>query len=85
MRHTSYHLLAQPELYGKATNHIHLLRAKYNEALSDVDILVLPTIPYLPNKFAPEEADVLEKISKSLGQTLNTCPFNVTGHPALSM
>ncbi|THU99962.1 Glutamyl-tRNA amidotransferase subunit A [Dendrothele bispora CBS 962.96] len=74
-----------PELYGKATNQIHLLRAKYTEALSDVDILVMPTTPYLPNKHAAKEADVLEKISKSLGQTLNTCPFNVTGHPALSM
>ncbi|KIK70024.1 hypothetical protein GYMLUDRAFT_91000 [Collybiopsis luxurians FD-317 M1] len=74
-----------PELYGKAVNQVRHLRNKYNEALLQYDLLVMPTTPYLPNTHAPPEAGVLEKISKSLGQTLNTCPFNLTGHPSLSM
>ncbi|KAF5380777.1 hypothetical protein D9757_007119 [Collybiopsis confluens] len=74
-----------PELYGKAANQVHLLRNKYNDALSQYDLLVMPTTPYLPTTHAPPEAGVLEKISRSLGQTLNTCPFNLTGHPSLSM
>jgi len=74
-----------PGLYGKAVNQVQLLRRTYNEALARFDVLVMPTIPYLPNTHASPDAGVLEKISKSLGQTLNTCPFNITGHPSLSM
>ncbi|ESK88952.1 amidase [Moniliophthora roreri MCA 2997] len=76
---------AHPELYGKAMNQIHHLRAKYDEALAQFDVLALPTTPFLPNRHAPPSTGVLEKISKSVGQTLNTCPFNLSGHPALSM
>ncbi|KAF9058472.1 amidase signature enzyme [Rhodocollybia butyracea] len=74
-----------PELYGKAANQVQLLRRTYDEALSRFDVLVMPTTPYLPTTHASPEAGVLEKVSRSLGQTLNTCPFNITGHPSLSM
>ncbi|KAJ3784285.1 amidase signature enzyme [Lentinula aff. detonsa] len=74
-----------PELYGKAINQIRRLRATYNEALSRYNVLVMPTIPYLPTTHAPPEASVLEKVSRSLGQIFNTSPFNATGHPSLSM
>jgi len=74
-----------PELYGKAVNQVQLLRTKYNEVLSNFDLLVMPTTPYLPTTHAPPETEVLEKFSRSLGQTLNCCPFNITGHPSLSM
>ncbi|KAJ3852362.1 amidase [Lentinula lateritia] len=74
-----------PELYGKATNLIRLLREKYDEALDHFDVLVMPTTPYLATSHAVPDATVLAKISKGLGQTMNTCSFDVTGHPALSM
>ncbi|GAW01742.1 amidase [Lentinula edodes] len=74
-----------PELYGKATNLIRLLREKYDEALNHFDVLVMPTTPYLATSHAVPDATVLAKVSKGLGQTMNTCSFDVTGHPALSM
>jgi len=72
-------------LYGKANNLVRLLREKYDEALGKYDVLVMPTIPYLPTPHAPQDASVMQKIEKGLGQTMNTCSFDVTGHPALSM
>ncbi|KAF5311550.1 hypothetical protein D9758_017935 [Tetrapyrgos nigripes] len=80
-----YMQLYYPELYGKATNLIRMLTEQYDEALNKYDVLVMPTIPYLPVSHSPPDATVLEKISKGLGQVLNTCAFDVTGHPALSM
>ncbi|KAJ3972701.1 amidase signature enzyme [Lentinula raphanica] len=74
-----------PELYGKATNLVRLLREKYDEGLDQFDVLVMPTIPYLATTHATPDATILAKISKGLGQTINTCGFDVTGHPALSM
>ncbi|KAF5352900.1 hypothetical protein D9758_007868 [Tetrapyrgos nigripes] len=74
-----------PELYGKATNLIRRLREQYDEALSKYDVLVMPTVPYLPTPHAPLNATVVQKIEKGLGQTANTCSFDVTGHPALTM
>ncbi|KAK7029649.1 hypothetical protein VNI00_014347 [Paramarasmius palmivorus] len=74
-----------PDLYGKAMNQVHHLRAQYDEALSRFDVLVTPTTPFLPNRHPSPNASVLDKMSKSMGQTLNTCPFNISGHPALSM
>ncbi|KAJ3781227.1 putative amidase [Lentinula aff. detonsa] len=74
-----------PELYGKVTNLIRLLRENYDEALDRFDVLVMPTTPYLATSNATPDATVLAKISKGLGQTMNTCSFDVTGHPALSM
>ncbi|KAK7440066.1 hypothetical protein VKT23_017315 [Stygiomarasmius scandens] len=80
-----YMQLYCPELYGKANNLVRLLREKYDEALGKFDVLVMPTIPYLPTPHAPQDASVMQKIEKGLGQTMNTCSFDVTGHPALSM
>ncbi|KAJ3980340.1 hypothetical protein F5890DRAFT_1477805 [Lentinula detonsa] len=48
-------------------------------------VLVMPTTPYLATSHAAPDATVLAKISKGLGQTMNTCSFDVTGHPALFM
>ncbi|KAJ4481057.1 amidase signature enzyme [Lentinula aciculospora] len=74
-----------PELYGKAINLIRLLREKYDKALDEFDVLVMPTTPYLATSHAALDATILAKITKGLGQTMNTCSFDVTGHPALSM
>lgn len=74
-----------PDLYGKALNQISHLRSMYDAALDSCDVLVMPTTPFLANTHASPEDSVLTKISRSLGQTVNTCPFNATGHPALNL
>jgi amidase len=72
--------------YAKAQNLSRALTQAYDEALQQVDILVLPTLPMkaipLPTKsnLTPEEF-----LASALGINHNTCPFNVTGHPAFTV
>lgn len=70
--------------YRKAQNLVRRLTAAYDAALADVDVLVMPTVPFT----APEMAGVdAPSVSTRLetAQTSNTAPTNCTGHPALSV
>ncbi|KAH8887619.1 amidase [Thozetella sp. PMI_491] len=70
---------------SKAVMHAHQLRAAYNEALEKYDVLITPTIPTAGPPHVPRDASVLTKFMAALGVSGNTGPFNVTGHPALSI
>jgi amidase len=77
-----------PGLIGKATNLSRKLRDEYNKAFEEVDVLVLPNLPYIANshgKMMSEGAGVLEGLEKQVGLTGNTAPFNQSGHPVLAM
>jgi len=71
--------------YAKAQNIRRRLRAAYDAALAAHDLLLLPTVPMkatpIPQKGAPPQ----EITRRSWEPTRNTCPFNVTGHPAISL
>jgi amidase len=71
--------------YGKAQNLRRRLRATYDEALRRHDLLLMPTTAMkatpLPARGAPPE----EITRRSWEGIRNTSPFNVTGHPAISM
>jgi Asp-tRNA(Asn)/Glu-tRNA(Gln) amidotransferase A subunit family amidase len=54
------------------------LAAGVDAALADVDVLASPTVPMLPPKWGEDIDDVF-------GALANTGPFNVTGHPAVSV
>ena len=73
--------------YGKAKNMMHRLCAAYDDALSDHDLLLMPTIsnkaPVSVTSLA--EASIEEVMHHSLNGIANTCQTNVTGHPALSL
>jgi amidase len=61
------------------------LAAAYDGALDTVDLLALPTNPMKPPSL-PAVDDPLEvRLARSTEPILNTCPFNVTGHPAISV
>lgn len=79
------------EVQAKAHRHVLELRAAYDKALQEFDVLVTPTTPSvappLPDP-RPEEdggSSVMNKFKLVVGTTNNTAPFNVTGHPALSV
>jgi amidase len=82
-------------LYAKAHNVRKTLIKEYDKVLSEVDLLVLPTVPTTAPLF-----QVPGDIKSALKQALyvdvaptdpvairnkNTQPFNYTGHPAISV
>lgn len=74
-----------PNLLAKATNLSRQLRSAYDDALSKYDVLITPTLPYIATSHAALDATPLDQIAKQVGLTSNTCQFNQTGHPALTM
>ncbi|XP_064606170.1 amidase-like [Liolophura sinensis] len=71
--------------YAKAQNLGRWLTNEYNKALADYDVLIMPTIPYKAPKIPRDDITVAERISVSLSLIPNTAPFNISGHPSLSV
>jgi amidase len=71
--------------YGKAQNLRRRLRAAYDAALQAHDLLLLPTTVMKATPIPPAGAGPHEVTRRSWEATRNTCPFNVTGHPAISI
>jgi amidase len=59
--------------------------AAYDAALAEVDVLVMPTLPVTAFDIPAGSASEEEVAAISSGLMLNTCPFDVTGHPATSV
>lgn len=71
--------------YGKAQHAARALRRAYDGALADYDLLVLPTVP-TPAAPHPEANATRElQFARAVEGTPNTAPFDVTGHPAISV
>ena len=81
----AYAITAFPHLLAKATNLSRKLRAAYDTALDTYDVLITPTLPYIASSHPAPDATPLEQIAKQVGLTSNTCQFNQTGHPALTL
>jgi amidase len=71
--------------YGKAQNIRRRLRAAYDRALAAHDLLLLPTAPMKATPIPAKDASPQEITRRSWEATRNTCPLNVTGHPAISV
>ena len=79
--HRHYH----NRYHAKAQNLRVLLRAAYDKAFENCDVLAMPTIPFpateIPSPDAPREVYV----DAALNMQQNTCPFDVSGHPAFTV
>ncbi len=75
----------QGHFYAKAQNQRRRLRAEYDAALAQYDLLLLPTTPFPTSRVPPADASAEEIIQHSWTMLSNTCPFDVTGHPAISV
>lgn len=71
--------------YAKAQNLRPRLRAAYDEALGRVDLLLMPTMPTTAAPLPPAHAGMLVSVRAAWPMAANLCPFNATGHPALSL
>ena len=71
--------------YAKSQNLARLLRNEYDSAFDDVDVLVMPTAIYKAPTPLPKDAPMADRFVKMLNMLHNTCAFDVTGHPALTV
>jgi amidase len=70
--------------YAKAQNLSRTLRARYDAVLADADVLVMPTLPMRAMEI-PENPDLATFMRSALGMLHNTCPYDITGHPAITV
>ncbi|ORY12049.1 amidase signature domain-containing protein [Clohesyomyces aquaticus] len=73
------------QLVGKSMTLVQQLRDEYDKALERFDVLLTPVNPRVGSRHPEYGMSVQEKMEPAIGATLNTCQFNVTGHPALSL
>ena len=73
------------QYYGRGQNVGRGLRAAYDGGLEQADVLVLPTLPMLPTPLPAPGAPRAEYIGRAFEMVLNTAPFDVTGHPAVTV
>jgi amidase len=71
--------------YGKAQNLGRKLTAAYDTALTDYDLLLMPTVPMTATPLPGAGASTEEVVNRAFEMLPNTCPFDVTGHPAMSI
>ena len=71
--------------YAKAQNLARALTRAYDEALEQVDVLLMPTIPMKATPLPGPDTGFAERIVLAIGMIFNTCPFDVSGHPAMSV
>ena len=71
--------------YAKSQNLRLGLARDYDRALEDCDLLLMPTTPMQAQPLPADDAPMIEKVAKSMEQVANTCPFNLTGHPAMNV
>jgi len=71
--------------YAKAQNLNRRLRQEYNKHLANFDLLLMPTTPMKATLLPGKDAGMEENIQKAFEMTGNTCPFDASGHPALTI
>jgi amidase len=71
--------------YAKAQNLARKLKAAYDGALETLDLLLMPTLPLKATKIPDADAPREEVVARALEMIPNTCPFDVSGHPAMNV
>ena len=71
-------------MYAKAMNMRRDLRAAYDEALSRYDVLAMPSTP-MPAHRDDANGKPYAVLDHGWDMLANTGPFNMTGHPAISV
>src|SRR3981081_48292 len=79
--HRNYH----GRYHSKAQNLRVLLRRAYDEALENFDVLAMPTIPLTATAIPPADAPRCTALDTALNMQANTCSFDVSGHPAITV
>ena len=71
--------------YAKAQNLGRKLKETYNATLEQYDLLMMPTLPMKATPLPPPDAPLALYCQRAFEMLANTSPFDVTGHPAMSV
>jgi amidase len=71
--------------YAKAQNLARKLTAAYDGALARHDLLLMPTLPLRATKIPGPGDPRMDTITRAFEMLPNTAPFDVTGHPAMTL
>ena len=71
--------------YAKAQNLARKLKAAYDVVLSSYDLLLMPTLPVKATPIPPADAPLALYLQRAFEMLANTAPFDVTGHPAMTI
>ncbi len=71
--------------YAKAQNLSRVLRQSYDDVLSRYDLLLMPTLPMKATPLPDQNAPLALYCQRGFEMLPNTCGFDVTGHPAMSI
>lgn len=71
--------------YGKAVNLSYRLRAAYDAVLAEYDAIIMPTTPMPATPLPGPDAAREEVVARAFEMLANTCPFDITHHPAISL
>ena len=74
-----------PKYYGKALNLSRRLTAAYDKVLADFDLLLMPTTPMKATPLPAPDASREEYVQRAFEMILNTAPFDISHHPAMSI
>ena len=61
------------------------LRERYDQALSHVDLLVMPTVPMVAPEIPAPDDPLETRVARAREMIVNCAPFDVSGHPATSV
>lgn len=81
-----YHLKhTRGRYYAKAQNLSRQLREEFNKVFASYDLLLTPTTPMKAQPIPPADASLELWCHRAFEMLTNTAPFDVTGHPAMSV
>ena len=72
------------QMYAKAQNLRRELREAYDDTLAQYDLLLMPTTP-MPAHANDSEGTPQGIMNHAWNMVTNTAPFDMTGHPAISI
>ena len=79
--HRNYH----GRYYAKAQNLSRRLRETYDAVLAEYDVLAMPTLPMLATELPAPDCSREHYVDVALNMLANTCPFDASGHPAMTV
>lgn len=81
-----YHLKhTRGRYYSKAQNLSRQLTEEYNKVFASYDLLLTPTTPMKAPPIPPADSSLELWCQRAFEMLPNTAPFDVTGHPAMSV